>query len=94
MYYFLEIRDENNARELKAFAYGEASDIVTIGRRHVVALNGAGGQYSFRLLGVQYIGQDTESDDAVRIGAAIADGDTISVLLKRKLAALKKASTE
>jgi hypothetical protein len=94
--YFLEIRDEDNARELLAFAYGDAAEINFIGRREIGKLveksaAGAKGDHSFRLLEVKYIGQDIESDETVRLANIIADADTIAGALKRKLSLLKKS---
>jgi hypothetical protein len=95
MKYFLEVRDEERGRELLAFAYGDVTEINFLARRQVAELAGkSGGSYSFRLLQVSYVGQDIESDDAVKLGAAIGDGETVAGALKAKLLKLKKSTAE
>lgn len=94
--YFLEIRNEDRARELVAFAYGDAAQINFIGRSEVAKLLGdsTGNNYSFRLLSVQYIGQDPESDEVVKLGSGVADTEGVAGMLKRKLVALKKSASQ
>lgn len=91
--YFLEIRNEDSA-EIEACAYGSAEEINFIGRRHVARLLNKGGSYGFWLAVVESYGQDPRGDEAVKVGHAVADADTVAGALKRRLSALKAVAAK